>query len=39
MIPEFHLDPAFDAIHQDATHLPATVDQFHQVAANSTLLH
>jgi hypothetical protein len=39
MIPEFHLDLAFDAIHQDATHLPATVDQFHQVAANSTLLH
>ena len=40
MIPEFHLDPAFvDAIHQDATHLAATVDQFHQIAANSTLLH
>ena len=39
MIPELHLDPAFDAIHQDATHLPATVDQFHQIAASSTLLH
>ncbi len=37
--PEFHQEFAFDAIHQDDTHLAATVDQFHQMAANSTLLH
>ena len=37
--PEFHQEFAFDAIHQDAAALTATVDQFHQMAANSTLLH
>ena len=37
--PEFHQEFAFDAIHQDAATLAATVDQFHQMAANSTLLH
>jgi hypothetical protein len=37
--PEFHQEFAFDAIHQDAAALAATVDQFHQMAANSTLLH
>ncbi len=37
--PEFHQEFAFDAIHQDAANLAATVDQFHQMAANSTLLH
>ena len=37
--PEFHQEFAFDAIHQDATNLSATVDQFHQMASNSTLLH
>ena len=36
---EFHAEFALDVIHQDDTHLAATVDQFHQVAANSTLLH
>ena len=37
--PEFHQEFAFDAIHQDAANVAATVDQFHQMAANSTLLH
>ena len=37
--PEFHQEFAFDAIHQDAAALAATVDQFHQMAASSTLLH
>jgi hypothetical protein len=37
--PEFHQEFAFDAIHQDAANLAAAVDQFHQMAANSTLLH
>ena len=37
--PEFHQEFAFDAIHQDAANHAATVDQFHQMAANSTLLH
>jgi hypothetical protein len=37
--PEFHQEFSFDAIHQDAANLAATVDQFHQMAANSTLLH
>jgi hypothetical protein len=37
--PEFHQEFAFDAIHQDAANIAATVDQFHQMAANSTLLH
>jgi len=37
--PEFHQEFAFDAIHQDAATLTATVDQFHQMAASSTLLH
>jgi hypothetical protein len=36
---EFHAEFALDVIHQDDNHLAATVDQFHQVAANSTLLH
>jgi hypothetical protein len=37
IVPEFHQEFAFDAIHQDvANH---AVDQFHQMAANSTLLH
>jgi hypothetical protein len=36
---EFHAEFALNAIHQDDTHLAATVDQFHQMAANSTLLH
>jgi hypothetical protein len=37
--PEFHQEFAFDAIHQDVATLTATVDQFHQMAASSTLLH
>jgi hypothetical protein len=37
--PEFHQEFGFDAIHQDAANLSATVDQFHQMAASSTLLH
>jgi hypothetical protein len=37
--PEFHAEFALDVIHQDDSHLAATVDQFHQMAANSTLLH
>ena len=37
--PEFHQEFGFDAIHQDVANLSATVDQFHQMAANSTLLH
>ena len=37
--PEFHAEFAFDVIHQDDTHVAATVDQFHQMATNSTLLH
>ncbi len=36
---EFHQEFAFDAIHQDAANLSAAVDQFHQMASNSTLLH
>jgi hypothetical protein len=38
-VPEFHAAFALDLVHQDDTHLAATVDQFHQMAANSTLLH
>ena len=37
--PEFHLDFGFDSIHQDAASIAASVDQFHQMAANSALLH
>jgi hypothetical protein len=37
--PEFHAEFAFDVVHQDATGIPANLDQFHQMAANSTLLH
>jgi hypothetical protein len=37
--PEFHTEFALDVIHQDDSHVAATVDQFHQMAANSTLLH
>jgi archaellum component FlaF (FlaF/FlaG flagellin family) len=37
--PEFHQEFAFDAIHQDAASIGAIVDQFHQMATNSTLLH
>ena len=37
--PEFHAEFALDVIHQDDSHLATTVDQFHQMAANSTLLH
>jgi fibronectin-binding autotransporter adhesin len=37
--PEFHAEFAFDAIHQDVAAVAATVDQFHQMAANTTLLH
>jgi hypothetical protein len=37
--PEFHQEFAFDAIHQDDTHLAANLDQLHQMAASSTLLH
>ena len=37
--PEFHAEFALDVIHQDDTHLAASVDQFHQVASNATLLH
>jgi hypothetical protein len=37
--PEFHAEFALDVIHQDDTHLAATVDQFHQMASNATLLH
>jgi len=39
MAPEFHQDFAFDAIHQDAANIAASVDHFHQMAASSTLLH
>jgi hypothetical protein len=39
IVPEFHQEFAFDAIHQDAANLSAAVDQFHQMASNSTLLH
>jgi hypothetical protein len=39
IVPEFHQEFAFDAIHQDPANLAATVDQFHQMASNSTLLH
>ena len=39
IVPEFHQEFAFAAIHQDAANLAAAVDQFHQMAANSTLLH
>ena len=38
-VPEFHQEFGFDAIHQDAANLSAAVDQFHQMASNSTLLH
>ena len=37
--PEFHQEFAFDAIHLDAASIGAIVDQFHQMATNSTLLH
>jgi hypothetical protein len=37
--PEFHQEFAFDVFHQDAANLAAAVDQFHQMASNSTLLH
>ena len=37
--PEFHQEFAFDAIHQDAGNLAAIVDQFHQMATGSVLLH
>jgi hypothetical protein len=37
--PELHAQFALDVVHQDDSHLVATVDQFHQMAANSTLLH
>jgi hypothetical protein len=37
--PELHAEFALDVIHQDDSHLAAAVDQFHQMAANSTLLH
>ena len=37
--PEFHQEFAFDVIHQDAVDLAAMVDHFHQMAANSALLH
>ncbi len=39
IVPEFHQEFAFDAIHQDAAVVAAAVDQFHQMAANTTLLH
>ena len=39
IVPEFHQEFAFDAIHQDVAAVAATVDQFHQMAANTTLLH
>ena len=37
--PDFHAEFAFNAIHQDAADHVAAVDQFHQMAASSTLLH
>jgi hypothetical protein len=37
--PELHAEFALDVVHVDDTHVSATVDQFHQMAANSTLLH
>jgi hypothetical protein len=37
--PEVHAEFALDVIHQDDSHVAATVDQFHQMVANSTLLH
>jgi hypothetical protein len=39
MAPMFHAEFALDVIHQDDTHVAATVDQFHQMAVNTTLLH
>jgi hypothetical protein len=39
IVPEFHQEFAFDAIHQDVANIAATVDQFHQMASNATLLH
>jgi hypothetical protein len=37
--PEFHQEFAFNDIHHDVANLAASVDQFHQMAASSTLLH
>jgi hypothetical protein len=37
--PEFHAEFAVDVVHQDVTGIPANLDQFHQMAANATLLH
>jgi hypothetical protein len=37
--PDVHQEFAFDVVHQDIVALTATVDQFHQMASNSTLLH
>jgi len=39
IVPEIHQEFAFNAIHQDDTHLAANLDQLHQMAASSTLLH
>jgi hypothetical protein len=39
IVPEFHQEFGFDASHHDAADLAATLDQLHQMAANSTLLH
>jgi hypothetical protein len=39
IVPEFHQEFAFDAVHHDDAQLALTLDQLHQMAANSTLLH
>jgi probable HAF family extracellular repeat protein len=38
-VPEFHQEFAFDAVHHDDAQLALTLDQLHQMAASSTLLH
>jgi hypothetical protein len=37
--PDVHQEFAFDVVHQDIVALTTAVDQFHQLASNSTLLH
>jgi hypothetical protein len=39
IVPEFHQEFAFDAVHHDDAQLALTLDQLHQMAASSTLLH
>jgi fibronectin-binding autotransporter adhesin len=37
--PDVHQEFAFDVVHQDIVAFTTAVDQFHQLASNSTLLH